>query len=66
MDGNIPFVTNVKKSSIYYYIFDRKITWRLHINTTEAKAFRAFIRAYSLFKSERLGANINYPSTITH
>jgi hypothetical protein len=34
------------------------VTRRLHIKTIEAKAFRAFIRAYSLFKSERLSANI--------
>jgi hypothetical protein len=39
-------------------IFDRKITWRLHIEMTEAKAFLTFIRTYSLFKSERLSANI--------
>jgi hypothetical protein len=46
---NIPFVNNVKYLSV---IFNRKITWRLHIKTIEALAFRAFIRAYSLFKSE--------------
>jgi hypothetical protein len=40
------------------YIFDKKITWGLHIETIEAKAFRTFIRVYSLFKSERLSANI--------
>jgi hypothetical protein len=34
------------------------ITWRLHIEMTEAKAFRTVIRIYSLFKSERLSANI--------
>jgi hypothetical protein len=39
-------------------IFDRKITWRLNIDMMEAKAFRTFIRAYSLFRSERLSANI--------
>jgi hypothetical protein len=53
-DGrNIPFVNHVK-----YLIFDKKITWRLHIEMIEAKAFRTFIRIYSLFKSERLSANI--------
>jgi hypothetical protein len=30
------------------------MTWRLHIQMIEAKAFRTFIRIYSLFKSERL------------
>jgi hypothetical protein len=35
-------------------IFDK----RLHIEMIEAKAFRTFIRDYSLFKSERLSANI--------
>jgi hypothetical protein len=51
---NIPFVNNVKYLCV---IFDRKITWRLHIKTIESKAFRAFIRTYSLFKSEHLSAN---------
>jgi DUF2075 family protein len=32
-------------------IFDKKVTWRLHIEMIEAKAFRIFIRIYSLFKS---------------
>jgi hypothetical protein len=39
-------------------IFDKRITWRLHIEMIETKAFKAFIRVYSLFKSERLTANI--------
>jgi hypothetical protein len=39
-------------------MFDRKVTWRLHIEMMEAKAFRTFIRVYSLFKSDRLSANI--------
>jgi hypothetical protein len=39
-------------------IFDKRITWRLHIEMNEAKAFRTYIRVYSLFKSERLSANI--------
>jgi hypothetical protein len=52
---NIPFVNYVKYLGV---IFDRKITWRLHIETIEAKAFRTFIRVYSIFKSERLSANI--------
>jgi hypothetical protein len=52
---NIPSVSNVKYLGV---IFDRKITWRLHLEMIEAKAFRTFIRVYSLFKSERLNANI--------
>jgi hypothetical protein len=51
----IPLVNNVKYLGA---IFDSKITWRLHIEMIEAKAFRTFIRVYSLFKSERLSANI--------
>jgi hypothetical protein len=38
--------------------FDRKITWRIHVEKIEAKAFRTFLRIYSLFRSERLRANI--------
>jgi hypothetical protein len=52
---NIPFVNSVKYLGV---IFDRRMTWRLHIEMIEAKAFRTFIRIYSLFKSERLSANI--------
>jgi hypothetical protein len=39
-------------------IFVKRITWKLHIEMIEAKAFGIFIRIYSLFKSERLRANI--------
>jgi hypothetical protein len=49
--GNTAFVNNVKYLGV---IFDRRITWRLHIERTVAKAFRTYIRTYSLFKSERL------------
>jgi hypothetical protein len=52
---NIPFVNSAKYLGV---IFDRKVTWRLHIEMIEAKVFRTFIRAYSLFKSERLSDNI--------
>jgi hypothetical protein len=44
---NITFVNNVKHLGV---IFD-KITWRLHIEMIEAKAFRTVIRVYSLFMS---------------
>jgi hypothetical protein len=52
---NIPFVNNVKYLGV---IFDRKITWGLHIKTIETKAFRAFTRTYSLFRCEHLSSNI--------
>jgi hypothetical protein len=54
-EKNIPFVNSAKYIGV---IFDRRITWRLHVEMIEAKAFRTFIRTYSLFKSERLSANI--------
>jgi hypothetical protein len=38
------------------------MTWRLHVEMIEAKAFRTFIRipVYSLFKSERLCVNMKW------
>jgi hypothetical protein len=51
----IPFVNHVKYLGV---IFDKKITWRLHVKMIESKAFRTFITIYSLFKPERLSANI--------
>jgi hypothetical protein len=51
---NIPFLNHAKYLGV---IFNKEITWRLHIEMTEAKAFRTFIRVYSLFKSEHLSAN---------
>jgi hypothetical protein len=39
-------------------IFNKRITWGLQIEMTEAKTFRTFIRIYSLFRNERLSANI--------
>jgi hypothetical protein len=52
---NTPFVNSVKYLGV---IFDKRMTWRLHIETIETKVFRKFIKIYSLFKSERLSANI--------
>jgi hypothetical protein len=54
---NIPFVNSAKYVGV---IFDKRITQRLQIHVIEAKAFRTFIRIYSLFKSERLSANIKF------
>jgi hypothetical protein len=39
-------------------IFDKRITWRLHLQMIKAKAFRTHIRIYSILKSERLSADI--------
>jgi hypothetical protein len=39
-------------------IVDKQITWRLHIETIETKAFTTLIIIYPLVKSERLSANI--------
>jgi hypothetical protein len=50
---NIPFVSHVKYLGV---IFDKRIKWRLHLEMIEAKAFRTFIRIYSLLKSERLSS----------
>jgi hypothetical protein len=52
---NITSVNHVKYLGV---IFDKRITWRLHIEMIETKAFRTFIRISSLFGSEHLSANI--------
>jgi hypothetical protein len=52
---NIPFVNSVKYLGL---ISDKRMICRLHIETIECKAFRTFIRLYSLFRSELLSANI--------
>jgi hypothetical protein len=54
-DGIFPSSNHVKYLGV---IFDKRITWRLHIEMIEAKTFRTFIRICSLFKSERLSAYI--------
>jgi hypothetical protein len=36
----------------------RRVTWILHREMIEAKVFGTFITLYSIFKSERLSANI--------
>jgi hypothetical protein len=48
---HIPFVNNVKYLGVF---FDIKIIRILHIEMIEAKAFRTFIRIYSLLKCKRL------------
>jgi hypothetical protein len=44
---NILFVNNVKYLCV---IFDNRISWRMHIEMIDTKAFRIFIRVYFLFK----------------
>jgi hypothetical protein len=51
------FLNSVKYLGV---IFDKKITWSPHMEMIEAKAFRTFIRVYSLFKIERLSTNIKF------
>jgi hypothetical protein len=56
MNGrNIPLVNHVEYLGV---IFDKRITWSLHIEMIEAKVFRTFIRIYSLFKSGLFSTNI--------
>jgi hypothetical protein len=45
---NIPFVNSIKYLGV---IFDKKITWRLHIEMVTTKAYITFMRLYSLLKS---------------
>jgi hypothetical protein len=52
---NIPLINHVKDLGV---IFDKRIAWRLHIEMIEAKAFRAFIRIFFLFKIECLSAYV--------
>jgi hypothetical protein len=44
---NIPFVNSAKYLGV---IFDRRMTWRLHIEKTAAKDLGTYIRTYSIFK----------------
>jgi hypothetical protein len=52
---NISFINRVKYLGVISY---KRIIWRLHIEIIEAKAFRTFVRVYSLFRTQRLSANI--------
>jgi hypothetical protein len=38
--------------------FDRRVTWKHHIERTVAKALRTYVRTYSLFRSWHLSTNI--------
>jgi len=52
---DIPFVNHVKYLGV---VFDRIISWRMHIEAIAAKVFITFICVNPLFKSRRLSANI--------
>jgi hypothetical protein len=55
MNGrNIPFVSRAKYLGVN---FDESITWSLHIEIIETKAFRAFTIINFLLKSECLSAS---------
>jgi hypothetical protein len=56
---NIPSVNHVKYLSV---IIKKRITLGLHVKMIIAKAFRTFIRVYSLSKSDQLSAKTE-PST---
>jgi hypothetical protein len=45
---NIPLVNSVEYLGV---IFDRRMTWRLHIEKMTAKALGTYIRTYSIFRS---------------
>jgi hypothetical protein len=48
---NVSFVNNAEHLGV---TFNWRTTWRLHMEETAAKALAAYVRTYSLFKSERL------------
>jgi hypothetical protein len=53
------FNNNMSMAAVFLDIGKASDTsWQLHTEIIEAKAFKTFIRIYSLFKSERLRANI--------
>jgi hypothetical protein len=52
---NVPFVNSVKYLDV---IFGRRMTWRVHIEKTAAKALGTYIKTYSMYKGKLLIANI--------
>jgi hypothetical protein len=52
---NIPLVNSVKSLGV---IFDRRMTWRLHVEKFASKALGTYVRTYPIFKSKHLNANI--------
>jgi hypothetical protein len=54
-EWDVPFINHAKYLGV---ISDKSSTFRLNTEMIESKAFRTFIRFYSLMKSELLSANI--------
>jgi hypothetical protein len=52
------YLTFVYSAKYLGVIFDKKVTWKLHVEFIEARAFKTFNRIYSLFKSERLNTKV--------
>jgi hypothetical protein len=52
---DIPFVIKVTYLGV---TFDRRMTWRHHMDRTVAKALRIYGRSYSVFQNGRLSKNI--------
>jgi hypothetical protein len=52
---DIPFVNNTAYLGVN---FDRRMRWRLHIETNVDKALRKYLRNYSVLKRERQITNI--------
>jgi hypothetical protein len=52
---NIPFVNSVKYLGV---IFDRRMTWRLHIEKIAAKALGTYISTYPVLTNKHLSTNI--------
>jgi hypothetical protein len=53
--GDIRFKNNVMYLGV---IFDRRMSWRRHIESSVAKALRTYVKNYSPFKSRRLNTSI--------
>jgi hypothetical protein len=51
---NIPHVRSVNYFGV---IFDQKVTWRIKLETVEAKAFKIFIRLHFLIKNCLVSTN---------
>jgi hypothetical protein len=53
------WTSNVSNVTFLCVIFDRRMTWRHHIERTVTKALHMYVRAYSLFKSGCASTSIN-------
>jgi hypothetical protein len=51
----MPFINNITYLGV---TFDRRMTWRHHIERTVAKASCMYVSTNTLSKSERLNSNI--------